>query len=178
MKFPEYKQIVNLIPGGCPQFLDFRLDADSMKREMRSFREETADKSQGGLYEHYLRCLVEDDPEERPGELVDMRESRGTRPAGSPRPKSFASDYEVSLQESLECFKGEWMPLPFLLQLLPLPELLSLWNGRFFSQYPLSLGTLDPAFSLPGGMCLVQSGLLAAGVVLLTAALHHHSPGE
>ena len=60
-----------------------------------------------------------------------------------------------------------WMPLPFLLQLLPLPELLSLWNGRFFSQYPLSLGTLDPAFSLPGGMCLVQSGLLAAGVVLL-----------
>ena len=64
------------------------------------------------------------------------------------------------------------------LQLLPLPELLSLWNGRFFSQYPLSLGTLDPAFSLPGGMCLVQSGLLAAGVVLLTAALHHHSPGE
>ena len=42
MKFPEYKQIVNLIPGGCPQFLDFRLDADSMKREMRSFREETA----------------------------------------------------------------------------------------------------------------------------------------
>lgn len=51
-----------------------------------------------------------------------------------------------------------WMPLPFLLQLLPLPELLSLWNGRFFSQYPLSLGTLDPAFSLPGGMCLVQSG--------------------
>ena len=55
MKFPEYKQIVNLIPGGCPQFLDFRLDADSMKREMRSFREETADKSQGGLYEHYLR---------------------------------------------------------------------------------------------------------------------------
>lgn len=71
-----------------------------------------------------------------------------------------------------------WMPLPFLLQLLPLPELLSLWNGRFFSQYPLSLGTLDPAFSLPGGMCLVQSGLLAAGVVLLTAALHRHSPGE
>ena len=58
------------------------------------------------------------------------------------------------------------------------PWLVYLWNGRFFSQYPLSLGTLDPAFSLPGGMCLVQSGLLAAGVVLLTAALHHHSPGE
>ena len=58
------------------------------------------------------------------------------------------------------------------------PWLLYVWTGRVVSQYPLSVGTLDPAFSLPGGMCLVQSGLLAAGVVLLTAALHHHSPGE
>lgn len=70
-----------------------------------------------------------------------------------------------------------WMPLPFLLQLLPLPQPLSLWNGRFFSQYPLSLGTLDPAFSLPGGMWLAQTALLAAGMVLLTAALRRPSPG-
>ena len=60
-----------------------------------------------------------------------------------------------------------WMPLPFLLQLLPLPELLSLWNGRFFSQYPLSLGTLDPAFTLPAAVLFVQFVLLASGVVLL-----------
>ena len=71
-----------------------------------------------------------------------------------------------------------WMLVSPVCLALPLPESLGLWNGRLFAQYPLTLGTLDPAFSLPGGMCLVQSGLLAAGVVLLTAALHHHFPGE
>ena len=60
-----------------------------------------------------------------------------------------------------------WMPLPFVLSLLPLPEELELWNGSFFTQYPLTMGTLDPAFSLPAGVLLVQCALLAAGVVLL-----------
>ena len=60
-----------------------------------------------------------------------------------------------------------WMPLPFALARLPLPEVLELWNGSFFTQYPLTLGTLDPAFSLPAAVLLVQCALLAAGVVLL-----------
>lgn len=60
-----------------------------------------------------------------------------------------------------------WMPLPFALALLPLPEALELWNGSFFTQYPLTLGTLDPAFSLPAAVLLVQCALLAAGIVLL-----------
>ena len=60
-----------------------------------------------------------------------------------------------------------WMPLPFALALLPLPEVLELWNGSFFTQYPLTLGTLDPAFSLPAAVLLVQCALLAAGIVLL-----------
>ena len=53
-----------------------------------------------------------------------------------------------------------WMPLPFVLALLPLPEALELWNGSFFTQYPLTLGTLDPAFSLPAAVLLVQCALL------------------
>lgn len=60
-----------------------------------------------------------------------------------------------------------WMPLPLALALLPLPEALELWNGSFFTQYPLTLGTLDPAFSLPAAVLLVQCALLAAGIVLL-----------
>ena len=47
MKFPKYKQIVNLIPGGCPQFLDFGLDTEPLRREARLFREETATEAQG-----------------------------------------------------------------------------------------------------------------------------------
>ena len=59
-----------------------------------------------------------------------------------------------------------WMPLPVLLALLPLPEALSLWNGRFFTARPLSLGTLDPAFSLPPAVLLAQCALLLAGLLL------------
>ena len=60
-----------------------------------------------------------------------------------------------------------WMPVPFLCAALPLPEALGLWNGRFFTQYPLTLGTLDPPFSLSAEASLAQCALLAAGVGLL-----------
>ena len=60
-----------------------------------------------------------------------------------------------------------WMAVPFLLAALPLPEAFSLWNGRFFTEYPLTLGTLDPAFTLPASIAAVQIGLLVLGAVLL-----------
>lgn len=62
-----------------------------------------------------------------------------------------------------------WMAAPFLLAALPLPEALSLWNGRFFTAYPLTLGTLDPAFALPIGAVAAQAALLALGAALLAA---------
>ena len=62
-----------------------------------------------------------------------------------------------------------WMAVPFLLAALPLPEVLSLWNGRFFTVYPLTLGTLDPAFALPIGAVAAQAPLLALGAALLAA---------
>ena len=62
-----------------------------------------------------------------------------------------------------------WMAAPFLLAALPLPEVLSLWNGRFFTAYPLTLGTLDPAFALPAGAAAAQVVLLAVGAALLAA---------
>ena len=60
-----------------------------------------------------------------------------------------------------------WMLCPFAGLALPLPEAFGLWNGSFFTQYPLTLGTLDPAFSLPVAVLLVQCALLIAGIVLL-----------
>lgn len=61
-----------------------------------------------------------------------------------------------------------WMAVPFLCMALPLPDALGIWNGHFFSKYPLALGTLDPAFSMPAAVLIVQCILLAAGIVLLT----------
>lgn len=66
-----------------------------------------------------------------------------------------------------------WMAVPFVCMALPLPETLGLWNGSFFSEYPLMLGTLDPAFSLPYTVVLAQCGLLLCGIVLLVCR-----PGE
>ena len=60
-----------------------------------------------------------------------------------------------------------WMAVPFACMALPLPETLSLWNGSFFTNYPLTLGILDPAFSLPVSVILVQCAMLICGIALL-----------
>lgn len=60
-----------------------------------------------------------------------------------------------------------WMLVPFLLGALPLPQALSIWNGSFFTSYPLKLGILDPSFSLPTGVLCVQIVTLLLGVVLM-----------
>ncbi len=60
-----------------------------------------------------------------------------------------------------------WMALPLLGAVFPLPRALSIWNGSFFTLYPLALETLDPSFALPLSNALAQWCLLAAGVVLL-----------
>ncbi len=60
-----------------------------------------------------------------------------------------------------------WMPLPFLFKFLPLPEALGIWNGSFFIKYPLVLGTLDPAFTIPATVILAQCTLFTVGVGLL-----------
>ena len=60
-----------------------------------------------------------------------------------------------------------WMLLPVLLAALPLPEFLGLLNGSIFTERPLSLGTLDPAFSLPAGTIAAQCAVLVAGAALL-----------
>ena len=63
-----------------------------------------------------------------------------------------------------------WMLVPFVCMVLPLPEALGIWNGQFFSRYPLTLQGLDPAFSVPLPVVLCQCVLLAAGLVLLGLA--------
>ncbi len=60
-----------------------------------------------------------------------------------------------------------WMLAPLVWAALPLPEALGLWNGSFFTEYPLALGVLDPAFAVPAPAALAQGALLAAGAALL-----------
>lgn len=48
----------------------------------------------------------------------------------------------------------------------PVPEYAALFGTDFFSQYPLTLGVLDPAFSLPAMMVFGKTIFAAAGIVL------------
>ena len=48
-----------------------------------------------------------------------------------------------------------------------LPEALGLWNGSLFTALPLTLGTLDPAFTLPAAAVVAQLVLLTAGTAAL-----------
>ncbi len=57
---PRYLSPVSIIPGGCPQFLDFSLSEEAIRRLRRYFREEKKQEGEAqGRYTHYLRCLVE-----------------------------------------------------------------------------------------------------------------------
>lgn len=60
-----------------------------------------------------------------------------------------------------------WMTIPFLCMTLPIPDVLGLWNGSFFTEYPLALGTLDPVFSMPISVILSQCILLTFGIILM-----------
>lgn len=60
-----------------------------------------------------------------------------------------------------------WMILPFLLIVLPSPDLFGLLSGTVFVDYPLTIGVLDPAFSLPIETVLTQCALFLMGIVFL-----------
>ena len=60
-----------------------------------------------------------------------------------------------------------WMIVPFLCMALPLPSVLGIWNGSFFTEYPLTVGSLDPAFSIPAPVIAAQCVLRICGVLLL-----------
>jgi hypothetical protein len=97
---PKYLSPVSLIPGGCPQFLDFELPAESILRLKRYFREEKQSESSNEeqRYSHYLRCL-----EQKDDDFFDML-------TGQPAPY----DYTMDARKELETWENQWLPLPFL----------------------------------------------------------------
>lgn len=60
-----------------------------------------------------------------------------------------------------------WVIVPFVCMALPLPGALGIWDGGFFQEYPLSLGTLDPALSIPAPVITAQCVLFICGLLLL-----------
>ena len=105
MEMPRYNFPVSLIPGGCPQFLDFEVDlADLDSRTVRfsrSFREEKRAGSQGDSRQDYaLLCVQENDS----GQWLDLITGAAAKP----------SDYEVDSRKCLDSFYDQWIPVPVL----------------------------------------------------------------
>ena len=62
------------------------------------------------------------------------------------------------------------MAAVFLLSALPLPASVSFSLSGFFSQFPLTLGVLDPVFYVPGGLAASKIGLtLLSGIFAILA---------
>ena len=95
---PKYKERVSLIPGGCPQQLDFAADRNTIPRVRRSF-EEHKETTADGTPQVRLFPLLEKD-----GNLVDALEGKPARGDG----------YELDGRKTIVPWLGRWIPVPFL----------------------------------------------------------------
>jgi len=95
--FPVYRSIVSLIPGGCPQFLDFVFDASAISKGVRHYQEKATPGAAGKVT---LRCLREDDA----GCLRDEISGETVRDAA----------FEIPYKKALDPWLDEWLPVPFL----------------------------------------------------------------
>ena len=88
-----YASAVSIIPGGCPQFLDCRIDVRTLGKFWAFFREIPREGVSGP--EH-----------RRPVELVRVEAGEGGQPD--------SYDYRIEASRALETFSGSWIPLPYL----------------------------------------------------------------
>ena len=96
---PRYLSPVSIIPGGCPQFLDFAIAEDAVKNMTRYFREERKKETEDQTrYTHYLRCLVASED----GYIDQLTGQK------------CAEDYTVAPANALSLWEGHWLPVPFL----------------------------------------------------------------
>jgi ABC-2 type transport system permease protein len=64
------------------------------------------------------------------------------------------------------------MAAVILLTVLPLPPAINFSLSGFFSQFPLTMGTLDPAFQIPSWLAIHQISLTVLGAFLAVFAVN------
>lgn len=62
------------------------------------------------------------------------------------------------------------MAVVILLTILPLPNIITFSLSSFFLHFPLTIGTLDPAFHIPGWLAVSRIIFLILGVILIIFA--------
>ena len=97
---PQYRNPVSLIPGGCPQLLDFAAPlslSDSVSYSFEEIRQTDPD-GETRVYLHAFRKNSE-------GEFVDEQDP--ARPVGG-------ESYELKARKAILPWLGKWIPVPFL----------------------------------------------------------------
>lgn len=100
---PEYKDTVSLIPYGLPQFLDFEVPQDRIRRIRMAFKEQPI-TGEDGKNRVQLRELARDKEE---GFLLNP--DGGGEYTGE-------DYYELGAEKNLGPWLGKWVPIPFLRQ--------------------------------------------------------------
>lgn len=104
LKMPEYPSVVNLIPYGLPQFLDFEAPPEKLKKIQRYFIEKEAKAADDPNKTIYQLEELQRDPEE--GYLLEPGSN-----------KEYEGEYyPIQAEKHLEPFLGKWLPVPFLRQ--------------------------------------------------------------
>lgn len=97
---PQYKDPISLIPGGCPQFLDFAGSISLCENIKYSF-EEIQDKSVKGESKVRLHVYRKN----ADGELVDELD---------PGKRGQGYGYDLNALKTIKPWLGQWIPIPFL----------------------------------------------------------------
>lgn len=97
-EMPRYKERVSLIPGGCPQLMDFEADISRLPRIRRAFEELRGTRADGSAEVRLLPL------EERDGALFSALDGSPARGDG----------YTLDGRKTLTPWLGQWIPVPFL----------------------------------------------------------------
>ena len=98
MKFPKYKERISLIPGGCPQLLDFGCDLTTLPRMQRHFEERQETDASGKACRRLYPLEMQE------GELFDVYDHKPAQ----------GETYCLEAQSTLQPWLGHWIPVPFL----------------------------------------------------------------
>lgn len=99
-EMPNYTNPISLIPGGCPQLLDYEAPADLVSKIKYGFSE-TPEKDQDGKTCVRLHAFHKNEN----GDFVDELD---------PSVSVISYDYDASVPKALHPWFNQWLPVPFL----------------------------------------------------------------
>jgi hypothetical protein len=101
---PDYGDLVSLIPGGVPQFIDAAFNLDKVTGTIRHFHERRESGGPDSTDKVTLVCLDED---AESGNFLARRDTAGIQ-RGRPVPVH----YSWKAEKALRPFEDEWLPVP------------------------------------------------------------------